>query len=239
MLSNKKSSANAHKEKFLELFYKNAEDYKPELIELFSNFVRQYPPYEVYMKILYSYFSKDLEDKISRQSEEDVSSSIILADFQREGYSASLRALEKYNGVILADSVGLGKTYLALKLLDDFAYKQRQKALIICPAQIKDTVWEPKLREYSIRADIETQEKVSRDFDPNRYSNYDLIVVDESHNFRNPNTKRWENLFKTIEKGKSKKVILITATPINNSIFDLRMSTFSNYRLDRPMINHL
>ncbi len=130
--------------------------------------------------------------------------------------------LEKYSGVILADSVGLGKTYLALRLLDEFAYRLRQKALIICPAQIRDTLWEPKLREFGIRADVLSQEQVSREFDPKEFKDYDLIIVDESHNFRNSNTKRWKNLFEAINGNNNKiKIILITATPVNNSVFDL------------------
>jgi ERCC4-related helicase/HKD family nuclease len=208
---------NNHREKFLELYNQNCEDYKQTLLSLLSNFTSQYTPYEVYMKILYSYFS----DKISESPSEKGGSPIILADFQKDGYFSALEAIEKYGGVLLADSVGLGKTYLALRLLDDYAYKLRKKALLICPAQIKDILWEPKLREFGIRADVLTQEKVSREFDPNRYADYEIIVVDESHNFRNSGTKRWKNLFETIVKGKNKKIILITATPVNNSVFDL------------------
>ena len=211
------SAVNTLKQKFLEIFNNNAVDYKSNLLQLISGFHSQYPPYEVYMKILYSY----IEDKLSESPTGELPSPIVLADFQRDGYLSALQALEKYGGVILADSVGLGKTYLALRLLDDFAYKLRQKALIICPAQIKDTLWEPKLKEFGIRADILTQEKVSREFNPDDYSDYDLIVIDESHNFRNSNTRRWKNLFESVVKGKNKKLILITATPVNNSAFDL------------------
>ena len=214
------ASVNEHKRKFFNYFNdeQKVEDFKSALIQLLEDFIKLYNPYEVYMKILYSYF----EDKLSESPTEEVPSPIILADFQRDGYFSAIQALEKYGGVILADSVGLGKTYLALRLLDDFAYRLRQKALIICPAQIRDTLWEPKLREFRIRADIVSQEQVSRDFDSENYKDYDLIVVDESHNFRNSNTKRWKNLFQTVIQGNpNKKIILITATPVNNSVFDL------------------
>ena len=211
------SAIEVHKQKFLKLFNEKAVDYKQALINLLSKFPFQYSPYEVYIKVLYSYF----EDKLSEPSSDEIPSPIILADFQKDGYYAALQALEKYEGVILSDSVGLGKTYLALRLLDDFAYRMRQKALVICPAQIRDTLWEPKLKEYGIRADILTQEKVSREFNSNNFLDYDIIVIDESHNFRNSNTKRWKNLFETVIKGKKKKVILVTATPVNNSVFDL------------------
>jgi len=211
------SAVESNKKYFLKIFNDKCVDYKENLISLISSFHSRYSPYDVYMKILYSYF----EDKLTEPPTDKMHSPIVLADFQKDGYLSSLQALEKYGGVILADSVGLGKTYLALRLLDDFAYRLRQKALIICPAQIKETIWEPKLRELGIRADVLTQEKVSRDFNPDDFSGYDIIVIDESHNFRNSNTKRWKNLFEAIIKGKNKKIILITATPVNNSVFDL------------------
>lgn len=210
-------SVNSHKQKFLEIFNEKSEDYKPTLRSLLSRFLYQYSPYEIYMKILYSYF----EDKLAESPGDDISP-IILADFQRDGYISALQSLEKYGGVLLADSVGLGKTYLGLRILDDFAYRLRQKALVVCPAQIKDTIWEPKLREFGIRADVISQEKISRDFDIDKFKDYDLILIDESHNFRNSNTKRWKNLFQTIIEGKNtKKIALLTATPVNNNIFDL------------------
>jgi superfamily II DNA or RNA helicase len=205
------------KKKFEEL-WNESEDYKDDLKSLYSDFTAHYTPYEVYLKTLYTYF----EDKFAEISPTDeIPSPIILADFQRDGYLAALQAIDRYGGVILSDSVGLGKTYLALRILDDFAYRLRQKALIICPAQLKDILWEPKLRDAGIRADIVHREKVSRDFPIENYADYDLIVVDESHNFRNSQTNCWKNLVSTIIQGKPKKIVLITATPVNNNVFDL------------------
>jgi len=205
------------KKKFEEL-WNESEEYKEDLKSLYSDFTAHYTPYEVYLKTLYAYF----EDKFAEISPTDeIPSPIILADFQRDGYLAALQAIDRYGGVILSDSVGLGKTYLALRILDDFAYRLRQKALIICPAQLKDILWEPKLRDAGIRADIVHREKVSRDFPIENYADYDLIVVDESHNFRNSQTICWKNLVSTIIQGKPKKVVLITATPVNNNVFDL------------------
>ncbi len=203
-------------------FWNEAEDYKDELLDIFTAFTSKYTPYEVYVKILYEYFRDRFELEISPK--EETPSPIILADFQHDGYQNAKDILEKYGGVILADSVGLGKTYLALKLLDDYAYKLRQKALLICPAQLKEVLWEPELRRASIRADIENMEFVGRDSfsgEIENYADYDLIVIDESHNFRNAKTNRWENIFQLLTTGKPKKLILLTATPVNNSVFDL------------------
>ena len=217
MVQKQQVAVNEVKKKFEEL-WNESEDYKEELKSLYSDFTTHYTPYEVYLKTLYAYF----EDKFAEVSPRDeIPSHILLADFQRDGYLAALQAIDRYGGVILSDSVGLGKTHLALRILDDFAYRLRQKALIICPAQLKDILWEPKLKDAGIRADIVHREKVSRDFPFESYTDYDLIVVDESHNFRNSQTNCWKNLFSTIIQGKAKKVVLITATPVNNNVFDL------------------
>jgi len=217
MVQKQQVAVNEVKKKFEEL-WNESEDYKEELKSLYSDFTAHYTPYEVYLKTLYTYF----EDKFAEVSPSDeIPSPIILADFQRDGYLAALQAIDRYGGVLLSDSVGLGKTYLALRILDDFAYRLRQKALIICPAQLEDILWEPKLRDAGIRADIVHREKVSRDFPIENYIDYDLIVVDESHNFRNSQTNCWKNLVSTIIQGEPKKIVLITATPVNNNVFDL------------------
>jgi superfamily II DNA or RNA helicase/HKD family nuclease len=205
---------------WFETLWKESDDYKQEILEMLSRFAHTYTPYEIYIKVLYEYFKDRFPEKDLK--EDGKPSPIALADFQRDGYLAAKEILENYGGVLIADSVGLGKTYLAMRLLDDYAYKERLPTLIICPAALKDTLWDPLLRQYGIRADIESMERVSRgNFPIERYMNYKVIVVDESHNFRNPDTNRWSNLFKLLERDSEKKLILLTATPINNSVFDL------------------
>ncbi|MEW6215386.1 MAG: phospholipase D-like domain-containing protein, partial [Nitrospirota bacterium] len=214
----KQESAVSELKKVFERIWQEGENYKEDLKNLYTWFTEAYSPYEIYLKTLYSYF----EDKFASVSpEDDIPSPIILSDFQRDGYLGALDIFERYGGVLISDSVGLGKTYLALRILDDFAYRLRQKALIICSAQLKGLLWEPKLRDAGIRSDIVSRETISRDFPVERYANYDLIVVDESHNFRNSNTNCWKNLFSLLIQGKPKKLVLITATPVNNSVFDL------------------
>ncbi|HID95152.1 MAG TPA: hypothetical protein EYP53_03730, partial [Candidatus Latescibacteria bacterium] len=215
----KQESAVRETKRVFERLWNESEDYKEDLKSLYSDFTTAYTPYEIYIKALYAYF----RDKFASVSPTDeIPSPIVLTDFQRDGYLAALDTLDRYGGVLLSDSVGLGKTYLALKILDDFAYRLRQKALVICPAQLKGILWEPKLRDAGIRADIVHRERVSRkDFPIEDYEDHDLIVVDESHNFRNSQTNCWKNLSSCVIRGKPKKVILITATPVNNSVFDL------------------
>jgi SNF2 family DNA or RNA helicase len=137
-------------------------------------------------------------------------------------------SLARYDGVIIGDSVGLGKTWIGKKLLEDRAYHLRQKALVVCPASLKK-MWEGELSAASIAATVVTQEQFGqKEFDISPYSDADVIVVDEAHNFRNHRAQRYQNLEFLIAAnnrrgrgGERKKAILLTAPPINNSIFDL------------------
>jgi len=221
----KQSSAVNELVNWFEPLWQSADDYKDELLQLLQPFLRTYSPCEVYIKILYEYHrDKFKEEDIG--AKDDKPSPILLTDFQHEGYRAAKEICERYSGVLLADSVGLGKTYLASRLLDDYAYHQRQTSLIICPAQLRDSLWEPMLKKHAIPHDIISMEKISqKDFPVDEYARqYNIIVVDESHNFRNNETNRWRNLLKVLQQGEEfqkKKLILLTATPINNTVWDL------------------
>ncbi|TMC85852.1 MAG: helicase, partial [Chloroflexi bacterium] len=124
---------------------------------------------------------------------------------------------------------GLGKTWIGKKLLEDFAYHQRYKALVICPAALQK-MWRDELLGAGIATHIVTQESLGRDeFDSSDVLDADILLVDESHNFRNRNAQRYENLERILAansrrgkvSGERKKLILLTATPINNTVFDL------------------
>jgi len=217
----KQSSAVKELQAWFEKLWAEAEDYKAELLELLERFTRTYTPYEIYIKVIYEALRDKLDQELAEQDEKP--SPIALADFQHDGYLAAKEIIENYGGVLISDSVGLGKTYLALRLLDDYAYRERETALVICPAAVAETVWRPLLRQHAIPHEIVSMERISRrDFPVDEYARFRVIVVDESHNFRNPNTNRWPNLFRVITQGNlDKKVILLTATPVNNTVFDL------------------
>ncbi len=211
--------------RWFEGFWEKAEDYKQELIELLeaSKFGgKPYSSYEVFIKVLYEYF----KDRLPEAPEQYTG--VELASFQQEGLHEAIYVLNKHHGVLIADAVGLGKTYIGMGLLEHYLLKGRRrghipKGLIICPAQLRDLLWEPKLEEYGIKAAIRSQEEVGRrDFPWREFIHYDLVLVDESHNFRNPGTQRYQNLSRLIASGNPEKlVILMTATPINNTIWDL------------------
>ena len=200
-------------------------DYKEKLIGVLNESKfgsKPYTPYQVFLKALYELFK---DDSIIGESDR---TTLELASFQQEGFERAIRLMEKHRGCIVADAVGLGKTFIGLRVLDYYLSKLRRpryvpRALIICPAQLRDLVWSKKLDEFGIRANIISQEEIGRkDFDISQYRYHDLVIVDESHNFRNSATNRYRNIQKLLNSGKRDKLaLLLTATPINNSIFDL------------------
>lgn len=201
-------------------------DYKAELTAVleaskFGN--RPWTPYDVFIKALYEYFQGRLAPAELGQD-----SGLDLATFQQEGLHEAIRLLDRHGGVLVADAVGLGKTFIGLGLLEHYLIGERRRGniprgLVICPAQLRNTVWEPKLAEYQIAATVLSMEEMGRrDFPWQAYRNFDFVLVDESHNFRNRATGRYSNLFRLLSTGKrTKRVALLTATPINNTIWDL------------------
>ncbi|MBW2148823.1 MAG: helicase [Deltaproteobacteria bacterium] len=208
--------------------WNEASDFKAELIDLLnrSKFGQEeYTPYQVYMKALYEQF---LEDINSADVSHITRSAIELAQFQEDAVKKARKILARYNGVIISDSVGLGKTWIGKKLLEDYAYHMRQRALVVCPASLRD-MWKRELGQAAIHSDYVSQEELGREtFEIESYTDCDVILIDESHNFRNKNSQRYGNLERIIgsnrgrgDQGAPKKIILLTATPINNDLLDL------------------
>ncbi|MEK7766176.1 MAG: helicase, partial [bacterium] len=207
--------------------WEEARDFKDELVAILdaSKFgKRLYTPYEVYLKALFEYFQGDL----GGEEASGTRSAVDLTEFQEDAVKKARKILGRYDGVMIADSVGLGKTWIGKKLLEDYAYHQRMKALVVCPASLKD-MWERELRSATIAAEILTQEEMGRpEFDPVPRMAADVVLVDESHNFRSQVSQRYRARESgatghggTGRAGGRKKVILMSATPVNNDLFDL------------------
>jgi SNF2 family DNA or RNA helicase len=215
--------------------WSQARDFKDELVELLdaSKFGGlEYTPYDIFLKAIYTYFQDDLDTggKNHRYEMPGVRSAVELAEFQDDAVKKARRILAKYDGVLIGDSGGMGKTWIGKKLLEDYAYHQRMKAVVICPASLRE-MWQRELATATIAARVLTQEargQADGRLEINEYRDVDVVLVDESHNFRRSTTQRYENLSSIIaanqgrgRSGGRKKVILLTATPINNDIFDL------------------
>jgi superfamily II DNA or RNA helicase len=214
-------------EAWFQRHWDESRDFKDDLIALLdaSKFGQvEYTPYQVYMKALYEYLKEDLEAGGAAPTR----SAVELAEFQEDAVRKARRILGRYDGVMIADSVGLGKTWIGKKLLEDFAYHLRQRAVVVCPASLRQ-MWKRELADATIAAQVFTQEELGRpEFEPGAWGDADVVLIDESHNFRNRNSQRYANLERLLggnrgrgRDGSRKKVILLSATPINNDLFDL------------------
>lgn len=214
------------RENWFERMWAHSTDHKQDLINaLYESKFGDAPwtPHDVFIKVLYEYF----RDRIVPENIE-ARLGVELASFQQEGLREAIRLIDRHGGVIVSDAVGLGKTYIGMGLLEHYVLGKRRKGhipkgLVVCPAQLRDLMWIPRLDEFGIKSDVISQEAASREsFEWRNYNNYDVVLIDESHNFRNPGTNRYPNLMKMLATGKPDTiVILMTATPINNSIWDL------------------
>ena len=207
-------------------------------------------PELIYFIILYNVFSEFLddisEDELPNEATGFKQSKVwnLLYDFQKDAVLAIINKLEKYNGCILADSVGLGKTFTALAVIK--YYENRNKTvLVLCPKKLsenwntyKDNYLNNPIASDRLNYDVLYHTDLSRkggtsnglDLDRLNWGNYDLVVIDESHNFRNgtgthANTKenRYMKLMdKVIRAGVKTKVLMLSATPVNNRFGDLK-----------------
>lgn len=226
------------------------EDVTDEIINSITTAYSENPPEFIYFMMLYNIFSEFLEDisedVLPNEATGFKQSKIwnLLYDFQRDAVLAIINKLERYNGCILADSVGLGKTFTALAVVK--YYENRNKSvLVLCPKKLaenwntyKDNYVNNPIAADRLNYDVLFHTDLSRnggfsnglDLDRLNWGNYDLVVIDESHNFRNgagthANTveNRYVKLMdRVIRAGVKTKVLMLSATPVNNRFVDLR-----------------
>ena len=221
------------------------EDVKGKVLDALKRVGSNHAPELIYFKTLLELFRDEME---RRQAEEEglVSTGFYdsqvwqaLYGFQRDGARAAISKLRQHNGCILADSVGLGKTYTALAVIKRFE-QQNRSVLVLCPRKLSDN-WSlyrasnghiqnpfPKDRfGYALLAHTDLSRDSGTSGGVNlasfNWGAYDLVVIDESHNFRNSGGQRYEKLLnKVIATGATTKVLMLSATPVNTSLIDLR-----------------
>jgi superfamily II DNA or RNA helicase len=152
----------------------------------------------------------------------DISEDTLLVKFQSFDFYQVMSTLNKYNGCILASSVGLGKSYVALEVMRHFEKNSNKEALLIGPSGlVKGGVWNEYLKLYDLEVEtIGYGDLQQKNFAYDKYVDYDLVVIDEAHNLRNPSNRR-KNMMKLIKNSPNAKYLLLTATPINIKISDL------------------
>lgn len=195
-----------------------------DLAEIYEERFAEYPPYLIYLRALWERYCDELEE------EEEQTGRISLTRFQTDGVFRARRILEKYNGVLIADSVGLGKSFIAGELFMEVIERRRQRALLIAPAQLRDGMWTQFKARYQAGIEVVSYQQLAEDAQlgegdhsalSSDIDDYSLIVIDEAHAFRNPDTKRARALRRLLRGDPPKKVVMLTATPVNNSLWDL------------------
>lgn len=229
---------------------KGIEDVTQKVVDDFTTVYKENPPEFIYYMTLYNIFSEFLDDINEDYLPDDrvgFKDSIIwnkLYDFQKDAALAIINKLERYNGCILADSVGLGKTFTALAVIK--YYEMRSKSvLVLCPKKLSEN-WNTYCSRYKnnpladdrfsytvlYHTDLSRTKGESNGYDLNRiyWENFNLVVIDESHNFKNgtDNIKdykqnRYQRLLEdVVKKGVKTKVLMLSATPVNNRFSDLK-----------------
>lgn len=238
-----------------------------EVIENITTAYNENSPEFIYFVTLYNIFNEFLEDVsediLPNEATGFKNSKIwsMLYNFQKDAALAIISKLEKYNGCILADSVGLGKTFTALAVIK--YYENRNKSvLVLCPKKLtnnwntyKDNYINNPIAADRLRYDVLYHTDLNRtygksnglDLERLNWSNYDLVVIDESHNFRNGGKLSGQDnekenrylklLNKVIRKGVKTKVLMLSATPVNNRFNDLKNQLALAYEGNTDLID--
>jgi SNF2 family DNA or RNA helicase len=219
-----------------------------ELLTHLDYLAQDKPANLIYFITLYNIFKNylaDIDEENLIRSKTGIKNTLVwnkLYKFQRDGVIGAIDKLEKYNGCIIADSVGLGKTFEALAIIKYYELRN-DRVLVLCPKKLREnwsvyTINDNRnlLASDRFNYDILNHTDLSRqkgksgeiNLETLNWGNYDLLVVDESHNFRNSGTKaegvtRYKKLMdKIIKSGVKTKVLMLSATPVNNRMNDLK-----------------
>ena len=241
-------------------------DIKKDFIKQLSWLSSDKAPNFIYYLILYHIFSNTLgeldEEKIIK-TKTGIKEHLIwkkLYRFQKDGVLGAIDKLEKYNGCIIADSVGLGKTFEALAIIKYYELRN-DRVLVLCPRRLRDN-WTIYLQndernifcDDRFRYDVLNHTDLSRskgmsgdiNLETVKWGNYDLVVIDESHNFRNntPSKKqgvsRYKKLMRDIIKsGVKTKVLMLSATPVNSKMNDLKNQVAFITEADDSALTHV
>lgn len=211
-----------------ERHWQEAEEVSPEILQTIERHTQEYTPFDVYTRAMAAFFESH---EVTVDEWERSTSAIypILSQYQKEGYHRLMDIARRYRGALLCDGVGLGKTFIGLMVIDRLLHERKKVALFVPKAARKD-VWEKKLQNYLPKASGEYSNlRIYNHTDILRSGIFerimgeikddvDAIIVDEAHHFRNLSSQRARKFYEITE---GKELFLLTATPINNSLYDL------------------
>lgn len=198
-----------------------------DLAAIYDRLMAEYPPYLIYLRVLWELYGRELEEEIE---ETQPLGGVPVTTFQKHGVWRALRIMKKCGGVLVADGVGLGKTFVAGEIIRLYR-ERRQRVLLVCPAALRDSTWDEFLHKYEFDRAVEcaSYEELARDTQfggihgnlRSPIDDYALVVVDEAHNYRNPDAPARAGILRRLLMGQRRDVLMLSATPVNNSLWDL------------------
>ena len=202
----------------------DAQDFREELLELLRPPLLDSDPQTVFLRALLELYEGDLED------DGPLPELHTLTAFQRDGLARAKRILDRYGGVLYADGVGMGKTEVGIQFIREHTRDLGQHVLVISPAQLRDRLWEQRLSEENLPGTVVSYQQLAQDRQlspssrqrvlPVNKDVYRFVVIDEAHAYRNVDNT-WYAALDRLMGGTPKKLLLLTATPVNNSLWDL------------------
>lgn len=213
--------------RWFDLLWDEAADFKDELRALLFPDAGLVDPETIYLRALLELYGDELELPLA----ESHITSVALAAFQRDGYDRARRIVAQHRGVIYADGVGTGKTEIGLAFIEEYALQRGQHAIVVAPAQLVGN-WQERIDQARLPAQVVSFQQLASDEQlapdaplrrrhlHNARDTYRLVVVDEGHALRNPDTT-WHRAMERLLGGERKDLVLLTATPINNGLWDL------------------
>lgn len=224
--------------------WNEAQDFKDDLRGLLFPDVGLLDPRDIYLRALLELLG--LEDD---QPDGPTPNAVELTAFQRDGFQRALRIVEQHHGVIYADGVGTGKTEIGLALIEEYALHRGLHALVVAPAQLV-SYWEERLDQTRLPAQVISYHQLAADeqlvrpgtANARRHLHsdkdvYRLVVMDEGHALRTPDTT-WYRAASRLLGGQQKDLALLTATPINNGLWDLYHLVMAFAHHDRAFASH-
>ncbi|MHC4705588.1 MAG: helicase-related protein, partial [Planctomycetota bacterium] len=236
----------AQLQQWFDIHWEDGKDITDDIIKLISRHTQLFTPFDVYTKALDEFFRGH---EVTASEWEDAHSKMFscLDRYQKEAYWALMKIARQHGGAFLCDGVGLGKTFVGLMLIERLILHQGKRVVLFAPKGAREGVWEPHLKEWlphigggadfsNLAVFSHTDLNRKGDF-PERFRRIaelaDVVIIDEAHHFRNPGSlgdpdtregrSRYHKLNDLLgDSVRRKTIFMLTATPINNRISDLR-----------------
>ena len=210
--------------------WKESQDFDHHLVEELNQSwaLASVTPYEIYLKTLFELVKDRIDDETALEFLWQTEITATLTEFQKNAVRRAVQIIRQHGGCFVSDVVGLGKSYIGAAIIKHFERHDRSRALIICPASLV-RMWEHYNEAYQLNARILSMGKLREDqsdsafnllLDDEIFSDRDFILVDESHNFRRPDTQRYKLLQEYLQSD-DRRCVFLTATPRNRDIWDI------------------